>query len=69
MSLCVKRRKHRPGQSSFHTGGNCKLDPTKVNQYGSMPDRPGTCSVGVDFKPGRNDMNYDCVTNYPDRWG
>ncbi|CAK9084351.1 unnamed protein product, partial [Durusdinium trenchii] len=42
-------------KSSFHTGGSCKLNPSAVNEYGSMPDR--------------NDMNYDCVTDYPDRLG
>ena len=26
-------------EASFHTGGSCTLDPSKVNEYGSMPDR------------------------------
>lgn len=42
-------------KASFHTGGSCTLDSSAVNQYGSMPDR--------------NRMDYDCVTNYPDRLG
>lgn len=42
-------------KSSFHTGGSCKLNPSAVAKYGSMPDR--------------NSMNYDCVTQYPDRLG
>lgn len=42
-------------KASFHTGGSCTLDSSKVNEYGNMPDR--------------NEMNYDCVTNYPDRLG
>jgi len=42
-------------KSSFHTGGSCKLNPAAVSKYGSMPDR--------------NSMNYDCVTQYPDRLG
>jgi len=42
-------------KSSFHTGGECKLHPSAVNQYGPMPDR--------------NDADYDCVTEYPDKLG
>ncbi|CAJ1407187.1 unnamed protein product [Effrenium voratum] len=42
-------------KASFHTGGSCQLAPHVVNELGSFPDR--------------NDMNYDCVTDYPDRLG
>ena len=42
-------------KSSFHTGGECTLNAAKVNEYGPMPDR--------------NKMDYDCVTDYPDRLG
>mmetsp|Transcript_32880 Transcript_32880/g.76790 ORF Transcript_32880/g.76790 Transcript_32880/m.76790 type:complete len:491 (-) Transcript_32880:72-1544(-) len=42
-------------KASFHTGGECKLSAEKVNKYGPMPDR--------------NNMDYDCVTDYPDRLG
>jgi len=42
-------------KSSLHTGGSCRLDTSKLNKYGYMPDR--------------NDMNYDCVTHYPKRLG
>eukprot|EP00435_Cladocopium_sp_Y103_P073635 s36_g44.t1 len=53
-------------KASFHTGGSCTLDPSKVNEYGSMPDRTW---AGWTDRTGRNKMNYDCVTNYPDRLG
>ena len=35
----------QPRQASFHTGGSCTLDSSKVNQYGSMPDRTTWCVI------------------------
>jgi len=42
-------------KTSFHTGESCRLSPGAVNKYGSMPDR--------------NDMNYECKTQYPEHLG
>mmetsp|Transcript_12383 Transcript_12383/g.30898 ORF Transcript_12383/g.30898 Transcript_12383/m.30898 type:complete len:419 (+) Transcript_12383:63-1319(+) len=42
-------------KSSVHMGPGCTLNKDKVNKYGGMPDR--------------NDMNYNCLTNYPDNLG
>eukprot|EP00439_Symbiodinium_sp_Y106_P076369 s510_g15.t1 len=52
-------------KASFHTGGECKLSAEKVNKYGPMPDR--TRPSAIPFC--RNNMDYDCVTDYPDRLG
>lgn len=42
-------------KTSFHCGESCTLSQSAVNKYGGMPDR--------------NDMNYNCKTQYPDHLG